>query len=173
MNPRRRFLRASAAAGAGTALHALSPSYTWAASDRALPLQESSGPVSNLVIAKGRLDIDGQSATPTVVNGLLPGPVLRFREGETATIRVTNQLEETSSIHWHGLLVPPDMDGVPGVSFAAFDPAKPSLINTSCAKAERTGITAIRETRSRRACTARSSSTPTHPTRSHTTANAS
>ncbi|VTU44529.1 Copper resistance protein A precursor (plasmid) [Variovorax sp. RA8] len=124
MNPRRRFLRASAAAGAGTALHALSPSYTWAASDRALPLQESSGPVSNLVIAKGRLDIDGQSATPTVVNGLLPGPVLRFREGETATIRVTNQLEETSSIHWHGLLVPPDMDGVPGVSFAGIRPGE-------------------------------------------------
>ncbi|WP_347103419.1 copper resistance system multicopper oxidase [Variovorax sp. B2] len=124
MNPRRRFLRASAAAGAGTALHALSPSYTWAAADRTLPLQESSGTVSNLVIAKGRLDIDGHSATPTVVNGLLPGPVLRFREGETATIRVTNQLEETSSIHWHGLLVPPDMDGVPGVSFPGIRPGE-------------------------------------------------
>ncbi|KWT91632.1 Multicopper oxidase [Variovorax sp. WDL1] len=80
--------------------------------------------MSNLVIAKGRLDIDGHSATPTVVNGLLPGPVLRFREGETATIRVTNQLEETSSIHWHGLLVPPDMDGVPGVSFPGIRPGE-------------------------------------------------
>ncbi|OUM00411.1 copper resistance protein CopA [Variovorax sp. JS1663] len=123
MNPRRRFLRASAASGAGAALNALSPSYTWAASDRALPPQES-GPVSNLVIANGRLNIDGQSATPTVVNGLLPGPVLRFREGETATIRVTNQLDETSSIHWHGLLVPPDMDGVPGVSFPGIRPGE-------------------------------------------------
>ena len=85
---------------------------------------DSSGPLANLVIAKGRLDIDGQRATPTVVNDLLPGPVLRFREGETATIRVTNQLTETSSIHWHGLLVPPDMDGVPGVSFPGIKPGE-------------------------------------------------
>ena len=124
MNLRRRFLKASAAVGAGTALHALSPAYAWAASESAAPLPDSSGPLANLVIAKGRLDIDGQRATPTVVNGLLPGPVLRFREGETATIRVTNLLTETSSIHWHGLLVPPDMDGVPGVSFPGIKPGE-------------------------------------------------
>ena len=122
MNHRRRFLQASAAAGAGTVLHALSPTYTWAASAKAATILEGVGPVTNLVISKGKLDIDGRSATPTVVNDLLPGPILRFREGETITIRVTNQLEETTSIHWHGLLVPPEMDGVPGVSFAGIPP---------------------------------------------------
>lgn len=57
-----------------------------------------------------------------VINGSLPGPLLRFREGETVTIRVTNELDETASIHWHGLLVSFDMDGVPGVSFPGIDP---------------------------------------------------
>lgn len=124
MNPRRRFLRASAAAGAGTALQALYPHHAWAASAAAASVADGAGPLASLVIGKGRLDIDGRSATPTLVNGVLPGPVLRFREGETVTIRVTNQLEETSSIHWHGLLVPPDMDGVPGVSFDGIRPGE-------------------------------------------------
>ena len=124
MNTRRRFLRASAAAGAGTALNALSPTCTWAASAGAATVVDGVGPVTNLVISKGRLEIDGRSAKPTLVNDLLPGPVLRFREGETITIRVTNQLEETTSIHWHGLLVPPEMDGVPGVSFAGIPPGE-------------------------------------------------
>ena len=55
---------------------------------------------------------------------MLPGPILRFREGETVTIRVKNELQETSSIHWHGLIVPADMDGVPGVSFAGIGPGE-------------------------------------------------
>ena len=124
MNPRRRFLQASAAAGAGTALHALAPTHAWAASSSAATALDSSGPVTDLVIARRSRDIAGRSAMPTVVNGLLPGPILRFREGETATIRVNNQLDETTSIHWHGLLVPPDMDGVPGVSFAGIAPGE-------------------------------------------------
>ena len=122
MNPRRRFLRVGTAAGAGTALYALSPLRSWAASPSAASASGGPGTTTDLVIAKGRLDIDGQSAAPTVVNGVLPGPVLRFREGEIATIRVTNRLEESTSIHWHGLLVPPEMDGVPGVSFDGIAP---------------------------------------------------
>lgn len=58
------------------------------------------------------------------VNGSLPGPILRFREGEDAAIRVTNKLKEVSSIHWHGLIVPMNMDGVPGVSFAGIKPGE-------------------------------------------------
>lgn len=122
--PRRRFLKAGAAAGAGTALHALSPAYAWAASPGGSPIPGVAGAITDLVIAKRRLDIAGKSAMPTVVNGLLPGPVLRFGEGETVTIRVTNQLEEASSIHWHGLVVPEDMDGVPGVSFPGIRPGE-------------------------------------------------
>jgi CopA family copper-resistance protein len=52
------------------------------------------------------------------INGTVPGPLVRLQEGGTATIRVGNELSETTSIHWHGLILPADMDGVPGVSFA-------------------------------------------------------
>lgn len=124
VNPRRRFLRAGAVAGASTMLHALSPTEVLAASSSPPTTPDNSGPVTNLVIARGERDVAGQNTTPTLVNGLLPGPILRFREGEIATIRVDNQLEETTSIHWHGLLVPPEMDGVPGVSFPGIPPGK-------------------------------------------------
>ncbi|NUZ08510.1 copper resistance system multicopper oxidase [Piscinibacter koreensis] len=125
MNPRRRFLRVGTAAGAGTALYALSPLQAWTATPSTMHMMPGvPGTVTDLVIAEGRLDIDGQSTAPTVVNGVLPGPVVRFREGETATIRVTNRLRETTSIHWHGLLVPPEMDGVPGVSFDGIAPGE-------------------------------------------------
>lgn len=56
------------------------------------------------------------------INGTIPGPHIRLREGQDVTLRVTNQLEEISSIHWHGLLLPAHMDGVPGVSFNGIQP---------------------------------------------------
>jgi len=69
-----------------------------------------------------RLGGVGQTGNAIAVNGSVPGPLVRLREGQEAVIRVTNRLEEVTSIHWHGLLVPPDMDGVPGVSFAGIQP---------------------------------------------------
>ena len=127
MNTRRRFLQATTAAAAGTALGALAPGRAWSETTNpaaSAQLMTDSGQVVNLVIARSKLDVDGRIAMPTVVNGSLPGPVLRFREGEIVTIHVTNQLEETSSIHWHGLIVPADMDGVPGVSFKGIQPGE-------------------------------------------------
>lgn len=56
------------------------------------------------------------------INGSIPGPQLRMREGETVTLRVTNRLPVPTSLHWHGLLVPADMDGVPGLSFDGIAP---------------------------------------------------
>lgn len=124
-NQRRHFLKTTVAVGAGLVLHRLSPAY---AIDTESTLISStlnnSTTTTDLVIAKHKLNIAGRVAMPTVVNGLLPGPILRYREGETVTIRVTNQLEETSSIHWHGLIVPENMDGVPGVSFAGIRPGE-------------------------------------------------
>lgn len=58
------------------------------------------------------------------INGTVPGPLLRFREGSTATLRVINGLDEMTSIHWHGLFIPSGMDGVPGVSFAGIAPGE-------------------------------------------------
>ncbi|GER00556.1 copper resitance protein [Iodidimonas gelatinilytica] len=71
----------------------------------------------DLFIAETPVRIDGQHGTAVTLNGGVPGPLLRFTEGETATIRVHNRLRETTSIHWHGILLPFEMDGVPGVAF--------------------------------------------------------
>jgi FtsP/CotA-like multicopper oxidase with cupredoxin domain len=70
----------------------------------------------------------GARRTAVAINGQVPGPTLRFREGDTVTIRVTNKLRTTTALHWHGLIVPADMDGVPGVSFAGIAPARRSSI---------------------------------------------
>ena len=69
-----------------------------------------------LVIAEGTVNVTGQERPGTLINNQIPGPLLRFKEGEEVTIRVTNKLDETSSIHWHGLLLQSSQDGVPGVS---------------------------------------------------------
>ena len=70
------------------------------------------------------VNITGRVRQAIAINGSLPAPVLRFREGDTVTLRVTNSLDEPTSIHWHGLLVPPDMDGVPGLSFDGIAPGE-------------------------------------------------
>lgn len=80
------------------------------------------GPDFDLTIGETAINYTGRARTATVVNGLLPAPLLRMRQGDTVTIRVTNRLPVRSSIHWHGLLVPADMDGVPGLSFTGIDP---------------------------------------------------
>lgn len=70
----------------------------------------------DLVLEERMVNITGRDRPAMLVNGQLPGPVLRFKEGEQATIKVTNKLNEITSIHWHGLLLPSAQDGVPGVS---------------------------------------------------------
>ncbi|MFL6577198.1 MAG: copper resistance system multicopper oxidase [Povalibacter sp.] len=76
----------------------------------------------DLEISEMTVNFTGAPRTATVINGQLPGPQLRFREGDEVTIRVTNKLASTTSIHWHGLIVPADMDGVPGISFHGIAP---------------------------------------------------
>ncbi|KMS51867.1 copper-binding protein [Novosphingobium barchaimii LL02] len=77
-----------------------------------------------LQIGESHFATGGRSGHAVTVNGTLPAPLLRLREGETVSIAVTNRLKEQSSIHWHGLLVPFQMDGVPGVSFPGIDPGE-------------------------------------------------
>ncbi len=78
----------------------------------------------DLTIDEAWVNYTGKPRTATVINGSLPAPVLHFKEGETVTLRVTNRLQEQSSIHWHGLLLPFGMDGVPGISFKGIDPGQ-------------------------------------------------
>lgn len=68
--------------------------------------------------------ITGRPRLATGVNGRAPGPILRLREGDEAVIAVTNRLAEPTSIHWHGLKLPADQDGVPGLSFAGIMPGE-------------------------------------------------
>lgn len=83
------------------------------------------GPL-DLVIGSPPLAVDGrQTLRAVTINGTIPGPTLRLREGQDVEIRVHNKLpDEDTSIHWHGLLLPPDMDGVPGVSFPGIKPGE-------------------------------------------------
>jgi CopA family copper-resistance protein len=85
---------------------------------------ELRGPNFDLTLAETTVNFDGRTGIATTINGSLPGPTLRMREGETVTIRVTNRLRETASIHWHGIILPFQMDGVPGVSFAGIAPGE-------------------------------------------------
>jgi CopA family copper-resistance protein len=78
----------------------------------------------NLTIGEQAVNFTGAPRIGTTVNGSLPAPILRWREGDTVTMRVTNLLRETSSIHWHGIILPSAMDGVPGIA-TGFNGIKP------------------------------------------------
>ena len=75
-----------------------------------------------LFIGETPVNITGNPRTAMTINGDIPGPLLRWREGDTVTLRVKNRLKETTSIHWHGILLPANMDGVPGLSFHGIEP---------------------------------------------------
>lgn len=78
----------------------------------------------NLEIARGAIDVAGQPQDAMTINGGIPGPVLRFTEGEDLTINVTNKMDADTSIHWHGLILPYQQDGVPGISFPGIKPGE-------------------------------------------------
>lgn len=78
----------------------------------------------DLVISKKMVNITGTPTEATLINGSLPAPTLVWREGDTVTLRVKNELDEDSSIHWHGIILPSRMDGVPGFSFAGIKPGE-------------------------------------------------
>jgi FtsP/CotA-like multicopper oxidase with cupredoxin domain len=70
------------------------------------------------------IELDGVTKVGIGYNGGSPGPVLRFKEGEDVVIKVTNNLDESTSIHWHGLVLPFQMDGVPTISFDGIAPGE-------------------------------------------------
>lgn len=78
----------------------------------------------DLTIAQKQINLSGTPAIAMTINGAIPGPTLRFTEGDVARIRVHNQMPEDTSIHWHGILVPPGMDGVPNISFPPIKPGQ-------------------------------------------------
>ncbi|WP_428819264.1 copper resistance system multicopper oxidase [Microbulbifer sp. MCCC 1A16149] len=70
------------------------------------------------------VNFTGRERTAVATNGSVPGPILRWKEGETVTLNVTNHLAHDTSIHWHGIILPTGMDGVPGLSFNGIRPGE-------------------------------------------------
>ena len=120
---RRRFVQGLASGGVLMGLTSL-PNTGWSQASHA---SGSSAPVLqgtefNLEVAESPVNFTGTPRMATTINGSLPAPTLRWRQGDTVTIRVTNKLHETTSIHWHGIILPYEMDGVPGLSYAGIPP---------------------------------------------------
>ncbi|HEX7944199.1 MAG TPA: copper resistance system multicopper oxidase [Phenylobacterium sp.] len=122
---RRQLLRGASAIGGGLALSTLLPGWAQSATPGAAPtLPTLTGPNVDLRIGHSQVKVDGRTSHAVTTNGTVPGPLLRFTEGQTVRLSVTNDLHEDTSIHWHGLLVPPKMDGVPGVAFPGIKPGQ-------------------------------------------------
>ena len=115
---RRRFVQGLAAGGVLAAL----PGLVHTAVAPSVMTKTGAAPVLsgneiNLVIAESPVNFTGKPRMATTINGSIPAPTLRLREGDEVTIRVTNKLRTATSIHWHGIILPFEMDGVPGISF--------------------------------------------------------
>ena len=85
---------------------------------------ELSGTKFHLSIDKTLVNVTGKISYATAVNAMVQGPTLRWKEGDTITLHVTNNLSESSSIHWHGIILPFQMDGVPGISYDGIAPGE-------------------------------------------------
>jgi CopA family copper-resistance protein len=120
---RRQLLRGVSAGGAAVGLSAMFPAWAHSATPGLGPtLPTLSGTDIALNIGRSTLMVDGRHGHVVTVNGTVPAPLIRLKQGQKVRIAVTNNLEEDTSIHWHGVLVPFQMDGVPGVSFPGIKP---------------------------------------------------
>jgi len=113
---RRRFIKSAIGTASALVLAKMAPAWAY-------PLGRSYGDVINtqnvvdLHIRREDMNVAGRIARPITINGSMPGPLIRLKEGQRAKLHVSNALDESTSIHWHGIILPENMDGVPGVSF--------------------------------------------------------
>jgi CopA family copper-resistance protein len=127
---RRTLLRGGALGGLGLALPSLFPAWAQSGShgtagqgtaaghgSAAKGFTSLSGDEIRLRVARTMLGVDGRAGHAIAINGTVPAPLIRLREGQNVRLVVENMLDEDTSIHWHGLIVPFQMDGVPGISF--------------------------------------------------------
>jgi CopA family copper-resistance protein len=120
---RRRFIKSAIGTASALVLAKMAPAWAY-------PLGRSYGDVINtqnvvdLHIRREELNVAGQIARPITINGSMPGPLITLKEGQRAKLNVSNALNESTSIHWHGIILPEDMDGVPGVSFPGIEPGE-------------------------------------------------
>jgi CopA family copper-resistance protein len=109
--------------GGAVAVTGLFPEWARSATAAGAPT-ELSGENIALTIAHTPLTIEGRTGHAIAINGSVPGPLIRLKEGRKVRLSVTNQLDEETSIHWHGVLTPSHMDGVPGLSFPGIKPGE-------------------------------------------------
>ena len=121
MPTRRTFVKGLALSGAAASIGLLHRPAAAEPGPRATP-GVLEGLAFDLRIGETRVNLTGRDRVARTINGSLPGPLLRWREGDTVTLRVSNALEEDTGIHWHGILLPANMDGVPGLSFEGIKP---------------------------------------------------
>ena len=120
---RRTFVKGMAA----SSLLALGSTTTLQARTRSMPISNKNkltGKEFFLTIDYATVNITGNTAVATTVNGQISGPTLVWQEGDTVTLHVTNKLKKSSSIHWHGIILPYQMDGVPGITFDGIAPGE-------------------------------------------------
>jgi CopA family copper-resistance protein len=120
---RRTFVKGLAIGGAAASVGLLRQP-VWAQTRERQSPTVLSGEQFDLRIGETEVNLTGARRTALTINGSLPGPLLRWREGDTVTLNVSNDLDEDTSIHWHGILLPANMDGVPGLSFSGIPPGQ-------------------------------------------------
>jgi len=118
---RRTFIKSALQLSSALVLARLAPAWATPLGRSYGELIQTDQPI-NLLIEQSPMMVAGKSSLPITINGSMPGPLIRLREGQRAQINVTNALKKDTSIHWHGLILPANMDGVPGVSFAGIKP---------------------------------------------------
>jgi len=117
---RRQFLRFSTGMGAAIALDQFRPAYSQTQATQRIQYPDE----VTQHIQETPFMVGDRPGTAVTVNGSVPAPLLRFKEGQTVKLNVVNHLQEDTSIHWHGIILPFEMDGVPGVSFADIKPGE-------------------------------------------------
>jgi CopA family copper-resistance protein len=122
MSSRRTFVKGLAATGVAASVGAW-PTRAWAHGEVRQKTGELTGTKLDLRIGETRVNVTGSWQTALTINGSLPAPTLRWREGDRVSLRVENGLrDEDTAVHWHGILLPANMDGVPGLSFHGIEP---------------------------------------------------
>ena len=124
MLSRRKLIQSAGVSGLTLGAASLLPAWARPSSAGNLGITEITGTEFDLTVGKFPVRIDDRIGQAIGVNGTIPAPLIRFREGDDITINVKNNLHHDTSIHWHGLLVPFYMDGVPGVSFPGIKPGE-------------------------------------------------
>ncbi len=127
MISRRDFLKATLSVGGVYGLGALSPLFANAGKvlkgvELADIVRKDGRARYELVIRRQPVEFGGRTGRGIAMNGYIPAPLIRLREGEEAELRIRNELDEVTSVHWHGILLPYEMDGVPGVTFPGIKP---------------------------------------------------